>query len=64
MKRKANTLAKLPRLRSDGQAEQFIARSDLTQFDFSTLKPTQFEFSDPQDVLLATRSKKHPKDTR
>lgn len=45
MKRKAKTLAKLPRLRTDGQAEQFVAGSDLTQFDLSTLKSTQFEFA-------------------
>jgi len=45
MKRKVKTLAQLPRLRSDGQAEQFIASTDLTQFNLSTLKPTQFEFA-------------------
>lgn len=54
MKRKAKTLAKLPRLRSDGQAEQFIARSDLTQFDLSTLKPMQFEFA-PKEARINMR---------
>ena len=54
MKRKAKTLAKLPRLRSDGQAEQYIARSDLTQFDLSTLKPMQFEFA-PKEARINMR---------
>jgi predicted DNA binding CopG/RHH family protein len=45
MKRKAKTLAKLPRLKTDRQAEQFIARSDLTQFDLTSLKSTHFEFA-------------------
>jgi predicted DNA binding CopG/RHH family protein len=45
MKRRAKTLAKLPRLRTDGQAEQFVAGGDLTQFDLSTLKSTQFELA-------------------
>ncbi len=54
MKRKAKTLAKLPRLRSDGEAEQFIARSDLTQFDLSTLKPMQFEFA-PKEARINMR---------
>jgi len=54
MKRKAKVLAKLPRLRSDRQAEQFIASSDLTQFDLSTLKPTQFEFA-PKEARINMR---------
>ena len=54
MKRKAKTLAKLPRLRSDGQAERFIARSDLTRFDLSTLKPMQFEFA-PKEARINMR---------
>jgi predicted DNA binding CopG/RHH family protein len=45
MKRKAKTLAKLPRLATDRQAEQFIAGSDLTHYDLSPLKATQFEFA-------------------
>jgi predicted DNA binding CopG/RHH family protein len=45
MKRKTKTLAKLPRLKTDRQAERFVAGSDLTQFDLSTLTATQFEFA-------------------
>ena len=45
MKRKAKTLAKLPRLKTDLQAERFVAGSDLTKFDLSTLTATQFEFA-------------------
>ena len=45
MKRKAKSLAKLPRLKSDRQAEQFVAGSDLTHYDLSSLQTTQFEFA-------------------
>jgi predicted DNA binding CopG/RHH family protein len=45
MKRKPKVLAKLPRLRTDAEAERFVADSDLTQFDLSALKPTRFEFA-------------------
>jgi predicted DNA binding CopG/RHH family protein len=45
MKRKARTLAKLPRLKTDLEAEQFVAGSDLTRYDLSALKSTQFEFA-------------------
>ena len=54
MKRKTKTRAKLPRLRSDGQAEQFVASSDLTQFNLSTLKPMQFEFA-PKEARINMR---------
>ena len=54
MKHKAKNLAKLPRLRSDAKAEQFIASSDLTQYDLSTLKPTQFEFA-PKEARINMR---------
>jgi predicted DNA binding CopG/RHH family protein len=45
MKRKARTLAKLPRLKTDLEAEQFVAGSDLTRYDLAALKSTQFEFA-------------------
>jgi predicted DNA binding CopG/RHH family protein len=45
MKRKTRTLAKLPRLKTDRDAEQFVASSDLTRYDLSPMKATQFEFS-------------------
>jgi predicted DNA binding CopG/RHH family protein len=36
---------KLPRLRSDKAAENFVATADLTAFDLSGFKPVQFEFA-------------------
>lgn len=35
---------KIPTFKTDGAAERFVARSDLTQYDLSGLKPVQFEF--------------------
>ncbi len=35
---------KLPRLRSDKEAEAFVANSDLTQYDLSGLRMVRFEF--------------------
>jgi len=54
MKRKAKTPANLPRLRTDAQAEQFVTGSDLTQFDLSSLKATQFEFA-PKEARINMR---------
>jgi len=45
MKRKAKNLAKLPRLKTDREAERFVTDSDLTRYDLSSLKATQFEFA-------------------
>jgi len=45
MKRKAKRLARLPRLRTDRQAEEFVADSDLTRFDLSAMRETQYEFA-------------------
>jgi len=54
MKRKAKSLAKLPRIRTDGQAERFVERSDLTQFDLTSLKSMQFEFA-PKEARINMR---------
>jgi predicted DNA binding CopG/RHH family protein len=35
---------KLPRLKSDKEAEQFVDRADLTEYDLSEMRPTRFEF--------------------
>jgi predicted DNA binding CopG/RHH family protein len=35
---------KLPRLRSDEEAENFVEKSDLTQYDLSAMRPIRFEF--------------------
>lgn len=34
----------LPKLKTDKEAEDFVAEADLTQYDLSGLKPTRFEF--------------------
>jgi predicted DNA binding CopG/RHH family protein len=35
---------KLPKLQSDGEAEEFVANSDLTDYDLSELRTVLFEF--------------------
>ena len=35
---------KLPKLRSDKEAEAFVANSDLTQYDLSEMRMVRFEF--------------------
>lgn len=36
---------RLPELRSDAEAEAFVAEADLADYDLSVLKPTRFEFA-------------------
>lgn len=54
MKRKAKSLPKLPRISTDGQAKRFVEHSDLTQFDLTALKATQFEFA-PKEARINMR---------
>ena len=35
---------KLPKLKSDREAEEFVAKADLTEFDLSGMKLVRFEF--------------------
>ena len=35
---------KLPRFRSDKEAEEFIEKADLTEYDLSPMRPFRFEF--------------------
>jgi len=35
---------KLPRLKSDKEAEEFVAKADLTEYDLSGMRPIRFEF--------------------
>lgn len=35
---------KLPRLKSDKEAEEFVERADLTEYDLSAMRPIRFEF--------------------
>jgi predicted DNA binding CopG/RHH family protein len=41
---------KVPRLKSDRQAEAFLAQ-DLSKLDFSQFKPTRFEFEKKNDQI-------------
>ncbi len=35
---------KLPRFRSDREAEEFVDKADLTEYDLSEMRPIRFEF--------------------
>ena len=35
---------KLPRFKSDKEAEEFVDKADLTEYDLSGFRPIQFEF--------------------
>ena len=35
---------KLPRLRNDKAAEDFVENADLTEYDLSAMRPVRFEF--------------------
>ena len=56
---------KLPKLRTDKEAEDFVAHADLTQYDLGGMKTVQFEFAPkaarvnmrlPADLLNAVKS--------
>jgi len=51
MKAKAKSI---PSLRSDAEAEEFVAKADLSQYDLSGFKPMRFEIS-PKDAALNMR---------
>ncbi len=38
-------LKPFPRLSSDEEAEAFVENADLSEYDFSDMKPTRFEFA-------------------
>jgi predicted DNA binding CopG/RHH family protein len=55
-----------PDLNSDAAAEAFVADADLTEFDWSDMKPMRFEFSTkdarvnmrlPADLLAAVKAR-------
>ena len=57
---------KLPKLRSDKEAEDFVADSDLTQYDLSGMRMVRFEFAPkaarvnmrlPANLLKAVKAK-------
>ena len=35
---------KLPRFKSDKEAEEFVGKADLTEYDLSAMRPIRFEF--------------------
>jgi len=45
-KLEANAVMKknLPRFRSDKEAEHFVEKADLTEYDLSAMRPIRFEF--------------------
>ena len=55
-----------PPLRTDEEAERFVAEADLTEYDFSKMVPMHFEFAKkdervnmrlPSDLLAAVKAK-------
>ena len=57
---------KWPELKTDEEAERFVAEADLTEYDFSEMKPIRFEFERkearvnmrlPSSLLDAVKSK-------
>lgn len=57
---------KLPRLKTDKEAEVFVATADLTEYDLSVLRPVRFEFQRkdkrvnmrlPESLFEAVKSK-------
>lgn len=45
---------KLPVLRSDAEAERFVAEADLTRYDLSAGRPVRFEFA-PKEARVNMR---------
>ena len=45
---------RLPKLRSDREAEAFVAKADLTEYDLSEMRPVRFEFQ-PKDERVNMR---------
>ena len=48
---------RLPTFRSDREAEEFVEKADLTQYDLSGLRPVKLEF-EKKDVGPTTRAAK------
>ncbi len=44
MKKPDRKLKQFPVLRTDKEAEDFVANADLSEYDFSQFKPARFEF--------------------
>ncbi len=59
-------LKKIPPLRTDQEAEEFVSTADLTQYDLSGFRPARFEFEKktarinmrmPQSLLDAVKAR-------
>ena len=59
-------LKKFPVFESDEEAEHFVDTADLSEYDFSDMKPTHFEFAPasagadlelPESLVAAARAK-------
>lgn len=57
---------RLPKLRGDKEAEEFVAKADLTEYDLAALRPLRFEFQPkservnmrlPKPLLKAVKAK-------
>jgi predicted DNA binding CopG/RHH family protein len=44
MKKTPTKLKRIPRFRTDEEAEKFVDTADLSEYDFSQFKPFHFEF--------------------
>jgi predicted DNA binding CopG/RHH family protein len=42
---------KLPRLKTDKEAEEFVVTADLTEYDLSVLRPVRFEFEKKDEQI-------------
>ena len=45
MKKPPKALKQFPVLRTDEEAEDFVANADLSEYDFSGFRPAHFEFA-------------------
>lgn len=50
----SKTLKPMPVLRTDEEAERFVAEADLTEYDLSGFRPVHFEFA-PKDQRVNMR---------
>jgi predicted DNA binding CopG/RHH family protein len=59
-------LKKIPVFKTDGQAEEFVERADLSEYDLSDFQPMHFEFEKksaqlnmrlPETLLRAVKAK-------
>ncbi len=64
-------LKKIPALKTDQEAEDFVANADLTQYDLSGFRPARFEFEKktarinmrlPQSLLDAVKARAEKRD--